>query len=478
MTDLECYINALGFLEYLAGGEFVKPGATVYLAGDLRDSTPRITRSMLAAIRDAGNEVEYLGLVPTPALALRSLGQGGPGIMVTGSHIPADRNGIKFYKPDSEVLKADEAGIKAAVAKVRARIYAEDTADSMFGMDGMLKDAPELPGIKPEGQKAYLDRYAKFFGPERLKGKQLVFYQHSAVGRDMLVELLERIGAQVKPVGRSDVFVPIDTEDVTVEHQEYFRKVAKENPGMFAMVSTDGDSDRPFVIDETGEFHRGDVLGAVVARWLGADAAAFPVSTSDAVTQLLDEEHVSWTATKIGSPYVIDAMNAEAAAGKKAVVGWEVNGGFLTASTLEIGGEALTPLPTRDAIFPIIVALSAAMDAGVSVAKLFARLPQRFTQAGLIDNFPPEISKAILASDVAPYFTPEQGFGKIRDINRLDGLRLFFDNGEIAHLRPSGNAPQLRIYSVADTQERADEIVEMALAEPDGILRRMEKDLG
>jgi len=478
MTDLECYINALGFLEFLKTQDLVKPDATVYLAGDLRESTPRITHAMLAAISEAGWGVEYLGLVPTPALALRSLGQGGPGIMVTGSHIPADRNGIKFYKPGSEVLKADEAGIKAAVAEVRRRVYGADAGDSAFDARGMLKDAPELPEVVGAGQAAYIERYVQFFGSERLKGKKLVFYQHSAVGRDMLVGLLEKIGAEVKSVGRSDVFVPIDTEDVTLEHQEYFRKVAGENLGMFAMVSTDGDSDRPFVIDENGEFHRGDVLGAVVARWLKADAAAFPVSTSDAVTKLLDGEGVVWKHTKIGSPYVIDAMNAEMAAGKKTVVGWEVNGGFLTGSEVRVGDQRLSPLPTRDAIFPIIVALVAAIEASVSVSELFARLPQRFTQAGLIDNFPSEVSKAILAADeaeVVKFFAPEQGFGAFKEANRLDGLRLFFDNGEIAHLRPSGNAPQMRVYSVADSQERADEIVELALAQPDGILRKIEK---
>jgi len=45
----------------------------------------------------------------------------------------------------------------------------------------------------------------------------------------------------------------------------------------------------------------------------------------------------------------------------------------------------------------------------------------------------------------------------------------------VAHIRPSGNADELRIYAVADTQERADAIAAMSVAEPDGILRRMEK---
>ncbi len=474
MTDLECYINAAGFLEFLREQKLVEPGATVYLAGDLRDSTPRILGSMVRAIGDGGYVCEYLGLVPTPALALRSIGRGA-GIMVTGSHIPADRNGIKFYKPGGEVLKSDEAGIKAGVADVRARIYGESMVDSGFGADGMQKAAPELPNVVRTGRDAYLDRYAKAFGPDRFKGKTIVFYQHSAVGRDDLVELFERLGATVKPVGRSEVFVPIDTENVTAKYQAYFKEVAGENPGMFAMVSTDGDSDRPFVIDEDGEFHRGDVLGAVVAHWLKADAAAFPVSSSDAVTMWLDDMRVSWVHTKIGSPYVIEAMNAEVAGGKKTVVGWEVNGGFLTGSDVKVGDSVLSPLPTRDAIFPIIVALVAAMDAGVSVSGLFESLPKRYTQAGLIDNFPVAVSRAIVAGDVSRFFGEAQGFGRIKQVNKLDGLRLFFDNGEIAHLRPSGNAPQLRIYSVADSQERADEIVRLALAEPDGILRSMER---
>jgi phosphomannomutase len=44
-------------------------------------------------------------------------------------------------------------------------------------------------------------------------------------------------------------------------------------------------------------------------------------------------------------------------------------------------------------------------------------------------------------------------------------------------MRPSGNAPQLRIYSVADSQERADTIVHIALEEPNGIFRTIQEGL-
>jgi phosphomannomutase len=56
-------------------------------------------------------------------------------------------------------------------------------------------------------------------------------------------------------------------------------------------------------------------------------------------------------------------------------------------------------------------------------------------------------------------------------------VRVYFHNGDVAHIRPSGNAPQLRIYANSDTQARADQIVGLALCEPDGILRQLERAL-
>jgi phosphomannomutase len=486
MTDLECYINTVGFLRFEAESGELKPGGVVYLAGDLRDSTPRISRAVATAVADEGYKVVNCGLIPTPAVSLWGFAHGKPSIMVTGSHIPADRNGIKFVRAHDEVLKEHEAGIKAAVADVRARLYGEKAAESKFGADGMLKEAVELPGAKDDAAENYRKRYLDVFAG-RLKGKKLVFYQHSAVGRDLLVKLFEDLGATVVPMGRSDVFVPIDSENVRPEDEAYFAKVAAEHPDMFAMVSTDGDSDRPFVIDETGEFHRGDMLGAVVAKWLGADAASYPVSASDATDTYLTDNGIAWEHTRIGSPYVIAGMKKAMAAGKQRVVSWEVNGGFLTEGGFEIDGKMLGALPTRDAFLPILVALLAAADAGQKVSERFAALPQRFTQAGLINDFPTEVSAALVRKftrddeltrgELEGYFTRELGFGQVSSINTLDGVRMYFSNGDIAHLRPSGNAPQLRIYSVAGSQKRADDIVAAAIAEPDGIFRRMERAL-
>ena len=89
-----------------------------------------------------------------------------------------------------------------------------------------------------------------------------------------------------------------------------------------------------------------------------------------------------------------------------------------------------------------------------------------------------ESQRAILLAirhAAAGFFTPESGFGPVCRINYLDGVRVSFATGDVAHIRPSGNADELRIYAVADTPSRANAIAAVGVAEPDGVLRRLEK---
>ena len=531
ITDLEAYINTRGFLAYLFQRGELQRQETVYIGGDLRPSTESpdrsIMRAVARAIEDAGLKVDHQGRLPTPALAYYGLEQGQPSIMITGSHIPFDRNGIKFYKKSGEVLKADEAGILDAVAEVRQVEYARPEAESIFADTGMFKPDQErpLPPANEDACRVYIRRYLDFFAPQTLKGLKIVFFQHSAVGRDLLVEILRQLGAEVFPVGRSEEFVSLDTEAILQEQLEYIQQlvdeaVAKHGP-VDAVVSTDGDSDRPLLLgirpDAKVQFFGGDLLGIVVAEYLAPDFIAVPISANDAVDRHFAPLGLTPKKTRIGSPSVIAAMYEARAAGKQRVVGWEANGGFMTGSAFEQQGKTLKALPTRDACLPLVAALSAARQKNRSLVELFAGLPPRFSKAGLIDHFPQETSlslvkrfsprddrvqevnfathpmtlslgdgheeyasasfaaeAAAIKEELQGFFTPAEGFGEIMRINTIDGVRITFDNGEIAHIRPSGNAPQLRMYAVADTQARADEIVERGLQEPHGILRRLE----
>lgn len=475
MTDLECYINATGFLRFLQQVDNVPATTPIYLAGDLRDSTPRITQVMITAISDAGLDVVYGGKIPTPAIAFYARQNNAPCIMVTGSHIPADRNGIKFYKSGGEVLKADEVPMQKLVTKVRAEIYGQASEDSKFDNEGKLKSLPDISPTDPNAALAYKERYAQVFATDSLVGKEVVFYQHSAVGRDIIPEILRATGASVISVEPSDVFVSIDTENVREPEKKLFKKFVTEYPNAFAVVSTDGDSDRPFVIDETGEFHRGDVLGCVATEFLGATFAAVPISANDAVDEFCVQKNVELIHTKIGSPYVVVAMQQSSSSN---AVGWEVNGGLLTGSDTTLNGAVLKALPTRDAVLPILCALVSAAQSGRKVSDVFAALPKRYTGGGLIDVTDDQITEVrkldddlVKTQELADATFAGSSFGSAT-LDTTDGLRMIFENGEVMHLRASGNAPQVRVYTNASTQARADELADQAL-DPRGYIARL-----
>lgn len=519
LTQLEVYANALADLEYLqslatsAGG--ISRGDPFFLAYDLRPSSisfvkefngrGEIAQAIITAICDAGMRAVNLGPIPTPALANYSLSLGKGSMMVTGSHIPFDLNGYKTYSSRGELLKEQEAPILEQVGKVRERLYAQPAADSAFDELGFLRSGHQaLPTEHPEARTAYIERYTHFFKGRSLAGQRIMVYQHSAVGRDLVAEILERFGAEVIKAGRSNVFVPIDTENMDAPAlsviQDLVDKTVAIHGPLHAVVSTDGDSDRPLILAMDGPSSRvrflgGDLVGMVVAEFLGADAVVVPISCNDAIDRG-ELATIVQPKTAIGSPYVIAGIEAALQKGKSRVVGWEPNGGFLTGSDLERDSATLKALPTRDSVLPIVAALFAAAESGLSLVDRFDRLPKRFSRAGLLRQFPRPVASKILArlsppglppgqteladtrNLLAKFFTLRRGFGTITDLDYTDGIRMSFANHDVAHIRPSGNADELRIYAVANTQIRADAIVAMGVAEPNGILREMEQFLG
>lgn len=480
MTDLECYINVAGFLQFLAQTDDLKPGETVYIAGDLRDSTPRIMRAVAAAITDGGYACVQCGKIPTPALAYYALQHQAPCIMVSGSHIPEDRNGIKFYKRQGEVLKADEAAIHEAVSQVRTKLYDQASDASKFDANGAMRAPSDLGPVEPEAETVYKRRYLDVFAADSMQGKKIVVYQQSAVARDLLVEVFEKLGAEVVPIERADHFIPIDTDKITDEEKARFKGFAQAHSDAFAIISADGDSDRPIVIDETGTFQWGDLLGCIAAEFLGIKFAATVVSANDAVDMACTQRGIVVAKTKIGSPYVISAMMA-APADKRPAAAWEMNGGFLLGDDVTINGKILKALPTRDALLPMLSCLMSAVQQKTSVSMLFKQLPQRFLGGGMVDVPEAEIAafRALSAdaqamAELTDKLFADGDLGEVSEIVLTDGLRVRFSNNDVVHLRPSGNAPQFRVYINADTQERADELTHAALAEGGYIQKLLE----
>ncbi|GJD31768.1 Phosphoglucosamine mutase [Methylobacterium adhaesivum] len=439
------YAYATAFLDSVAaraGGERV-----VLIGRDLRASSPGIAATVANAAAAAGFRAIDCGALPTPALALEGFRRGACAIMVTGSHIPQDRNGLKFYRPDGEISKTDEAAIVAALERV--------------GKEGTV--GPDVPATSDSDVvERYRRRYRAAFASTLLAGLRVAVYQQSSVARDLLVELLEGFGARAVPIGRSETFVPIDTEAHRPEDIAFIREAM--TCGAFdALVTTDGDADRPLVADATGRILRGDVLGLVTARYLDAAAVVVPVTAGSAIERAGGFRRV--LRTRVGSPFVIAGMEEMTRDGAGTVVGFEANGGFLLGSDITLADGTLPALPTRDAMLPILATLASARDGGLTLAALVASLNAGETASGRLPDTPSARSDALLRRLGEAAFRTRflEPVGTSRSVDTQDGVRIELTAGQTIHFRASGNAPELRCYAEAASATEAETLVDWGL---------------
>ena len=415
----------------------------IAVAMDNRPSSPEIASFICGAVKAQGYEVDFYGVLPTPALALQSMMDKIPSIMVTGSHIPFDRNGIKFYKPDGEISKDDEIDILNNSNLVKlSKAY--------------------LPKIKDTASKNYLDRYKNYFGENCLDGLKIGIYEHSSAGRDLYSKLFSSLGAKVISLGRSDEFVPIDTEAVSKVDKQRGKEWSKEY-GFDTIFSTDGDGDRPLIADENGDWLRGDIVGLLTSWILKIESLSIPVSCNTAIEKSKFFKKV--LRTKIGSPYVIEAF--ENLKNFNSYAGFEANGGFLLGLDLKQNDNILHALPTRDALLPFVVLASFVSKEKTLLSNLVNNLPQRFTSSDRIQEFPRESSLKLIEEGISNPKNMLKSFGindlKVLEIDQTDGARFILDNDEIIHLRPSGNAPELRCYVETNNQQKSDNLVNQVL---------------
>ncbi|WP_417583812.1 phosphomannomutase [Pelagibacterium sp.] len=423
-ADLVCaYVG--GFLDTACA---TADSRQVAIARDLRDSSPLIAARVAASISALGWHPINCGTVPTPALAAYALARRIPAIMVTGSHIPADYNGLKFYRPDGELLKSDEAAIEAE-------------AKACF--NAALSLEPTLPDPDPTAESEYRARYRDAFAPTALAGLNIAVFQHSAVGRDALAQLLEALGAIVKTVGRSEEFVAVDTEALEPEAMVQIKAVL--DTGQYhVVVSTDGDGDRPLIVDATGTQINGDLLGALTARFIGARTIVTPLTSTSALEQSQWFDTIA--RTRIGSPFVVEKM---AQINTDAIAGFEANGGFLLQSDFALAHGTLKRLPTRDAVLPIVAVLAAVAARRVSITDLVTELPRRVMRAARLKDIVPDhalelVENLARSSELRAGFAADLAHPVT--IDTTDGTRLTTEAGDVIHFRPSGNAPELRCY--------------------------------
>ena len=202
---------------------------------------------------------------------------------------------------------------------------------------------------------------------------------------------------------------------------------------------------------------RGDALGILAARLVGADAVATPLNVSTAL------ERSGWFArvlrTRIGSPYVIEGIERADAEGARSPSASRRTAASCSAGRPDADGRQLAPLPTRDAMAPILALLAAAARRGAQPVEPRRRPCRRGRRPATGWSRSRSADRARCSGarrDPRRARAAGAPAGEVGPSITRDGVRMTLGSGDIVHLRMSGNAPELRCYAEGETPARAE----------------------
>ncbi len=224
-----------------------RSGRKINLGRDCRLSSPRLHQALLNGLLAAGCEVTDIGVVPTPLLYYSVYKFGAEaGVMITGSHNPADYNGFKMMAGKAAVYGQD---IQDIYKIIETRNF-ETGKGSVIGADPITPYVEEIP----QG----------FNFARRVK---VVFDAGNGTAGPTLHRLLERLNVEpIEMFFEMDGHFPNHHPDPTVEHNLEMLKAAVKQHGAELGIAFDGDSDRIGAIDENGAVVWGDQLMLIYAR--------------------------------------------------------------------------------------------------------------------------------------------------------------------------------------------------------------------
>ncbi|KKQ95671.1 MAG: Phosphoglucomutase/phosphomannomutase, alpha/beta/alpha domain II, partial [Candidatus Woesebacteria bacterium GW2011_GWA1_39_11b] len=286
-TSQFCYDIALTFIEFLRGHGELGP---IAVGMDPRKSGPRIKEDLLSGLSGGSVPLFDEGITPIPSINWLLLAtEIKAAIMITGSHIAPELNGVKFYAHNEEISASDMEEIES--------LYEENKNKGGSSLEVVVKKETRAK-----------DLYKKMLVEQiNLKLPKWKIAVDCANGAQTVVfpDLLGELGFEVVKINCSTEkdFIARDTDtDDKAEIEELKKAVVSEKCDFG--IAFDGDGDRSVFIDETGEFVTGEYSCTLIANHLPGSS----VVTTVAASQVVDSIKKSVYKTKVGSPYVIGEM--------------------------------------------------------------------------------------------------------------------------------------------------------------------------
>ena len=382
---------------------------------DPRELSQRIKEGIARGICFEKRYVTGEGFAPSPAMNYICIANSkiAGSIMITGSHVRTDFNGVKFFFNSGEILKDDEREIEQIYSDIKEKVSCENRRSIIYERNKAIERYSNM----------LLDM-AWFYPPWKV-----VLDLGNGCQSHVMPELFDLLGIETilinnDPIPEKFIARDTETEDAVKDLQEKVREV-----GADFGIAYDGDGDRAVFVDEDGRFITGDYSGSLIAKYSDTTVVITPVSTS----QVVDHIGKPVIRTKVGSPYVVKGMEENGA-----TFGFEANG----------GGISKDVMLSRDAGSVTIKMMNILKKENMSLKELVNTLPAFYGYRTKIEC-PMNLYPTILDSVKRKYW---QNDVRIEDV---DGIKIWTGKNTWVLFRPSANAPEFRVFAEAKTEKEA-----------------------
>jgi len=415
---------------YAIGRAFVEqfePRA-IAVGRDMRVSSPSMAAAAIEGAADAGADVHDLGLVGTEMVyfAVTELGLDG-GICVTASHNPKDYTGMKIVRAG-----ALPVGGESGLFDVR------DRALRGFGATGSRGDVHQ-----EDIWAAFTEKVLSFIDLAAVHPLRVVIDAANGMAGTMLPPVLDRLPIDAvrcffEPDG---TFPNHEPNPLLPENREFIveRTLAEQAD---LGVAYDGDADRCFFVDDTGEFVPGDFITALLAQSVlekvPGGKVIYDVRASWAVPKTIAEAGGVPLINRVGHAYIKHRMRAD-----DAIFGGEVSAHYYFRDFSQ----------ADSGVVPFLVMLELISKRGQKLSEILRPFRERYFLTGEINT--PVADTALKLQEL------EERYADAR-ISHLDGISVEYDDWHF-NVRPSNTEPLLRLNLEALSEEemvaRRDEVV-------------------
>jgi phosphomannomutase len=402
---------------------------------DMRLSAPAMSAAVIRGATDGGADVLDLGMVGTEMLyfAVGELGLDG-GACVTASHNPKQYTGMKIVRRG-----ALPVGGESGLLQVRDRALAG--WDMSRGLTpGHVQEYDVWP--------AYVDRVLSFVDVSAMAPLRVVIDAANGMAGAMLPPVLERLPVDAAPYffEPDGSFPNHEPNPLLPENREFIvRKTLEE--GADLGVAFDGDADRCFFVDDTGEFVPGDFVTALLAEAvLEKEPGAriiYDVRASWAVPETIERAGGVPLVNRVGHAYIKHRMRKDDAA-----FGGEVSGHYYFREFSQ----------ADSGVVPFLLLLELVSRRGRKLSELLAPYRERYFLTGELNT--PVADVALKLQELKERFGPEG------EVSHLDGVSVDAENWHM-NVRPSNTEPLLRL----NLEARSQELMERKRDEVLGLIR-------